>query len=75
MNLQNQTALITGASSGIGEQFALQLADQGTNLILVARNATKLQALSESIRSAHPEVRVDVVAADLSDARSSPSGG
>lgn len=60
------TALITGASSGIGAQFARQLADRGHDLVLVARDEGRLRALAEQ-PSAQGGVEVEVLAADLSD--------
>jgi len=45
MNENNPTAVITGPTSGIGKAFALELANQGYNLVLIARNKTKLQEL------------------------------
>ena len=58
------TALITGASSGIGEAFALALASQGFDLILVARSEDKLTALAKQLTELHSR-RVEVVTADL----------
>lgn len=58
--------LITGASSGFGEEFARQYAKQGHALVLVARRLDRLQALAETLRQ---EYRVEVVVeqVDLSD--------
>ncbi|MCV7422710.1 SDR family oxidoreductase [Mycobacterium yunnanensis] len=66
MDLKNDTALITGSSGGIGEEFAVQFARRGVNLVLVARRAEKLSALRERLLETTPGIRVDVVAADLS---------
>lgn len=65
MNASAQTALVTGASSGIGEQFALQLAGRGINLVLAARSEDRLQALATRLRSQHPGIEVGVIVADL----------
>lgn len=58
--------LITGASSGFGEEFARQYAEQGHSLVLVARRLERLQALAETLRR---EYGIDVVVeqVDLSD--------
>lgn len=66
MDLKNDTALITGSSGGIGEEFAQQLAGRGVNLVLVARRADKLAALRDRLLAANPGLQIDVVAADLS---------
>jgi short-subunit dehydrogenase len=59
-----KTALVTGASSGLGEEFARQLARRGWNLVLVARRKERLESLAASLSAVH-RVAVDVLAADL----------
>jgi hypothetical protein len=66
MDYTNTTALITGASGGIGEEFAYQFAHRGANLVLVARRLEKLEELRTTILERHPAITVDVLPADLS---------
>ena len=61
----DRTALVTGASSGIGEAIARELARRGHGVTLVARRAERLAELASEIRELG--VRAEVVAADLSD--------
>jgi hypothetical protein len=62
----NSWALITGASSGFGEEFARQYAERGHSLVLVARRLDRLQKLAEALRHRHgTEVIAEQV--DLSD--------
>ena len=65
MNLENQTALITGSSGGIGEDFAVAFAKRKTNLILVARRADKLAQLRTRLLEISPGITIDVIPADL----------
>jgi uncharacterized protein len=62
----DRTAVVTGASSGIGREIAKQLAQRGQGLTLVARREDRLKALADELTGAHG-VRVEVVAADLTD--------
>lgn len=62
---KDKTALITGASSGLGADFARQLAAEGCHLVLVARRLERLQNLRHEIQSQH-QVQVTVYAMDLS---------
>lgn len=63
MNLQNKTALVTGASSGIGEATGRQFAKMGMKVILVARRAERLLEVQATITSAGGKAQV--IAADL----------
>jgi len=59
------TALITGASSGLGEEFAWQLAAAGRDVVLVARSRDRLSEMGDLLAGA-ANVKVEILAADLS---------
>ncbi len=63
------TAIVTGASSGIGSELARELARRGHGVTLVARREDRLRALADELAAAHG-VRTEVVAADLSEPES-----
>jgi len=63
------TVLITGASSGIGREFAAQLAARTGTLVIAARRAGLLEALRAELIAAHPRLRVVALPVDLSDER------
>lgn len=65
--LFHRCALITGASSGLGAEFARQLAPACETLVLVARREVALEGLAEALRARHPGLDVGVIAADLTD--------
>jgi short-subunit dehydrogenase len=60
-------ALVTGAASGIGAALAERLAREGSNLVLVDRNAEGLEAVVEHVRVRRPDRTVTAVVADLSE--------
>ncbi|HEX3404397.1 MAG TPA: short-chain dehydrogenase/reductase [Acetobacteraceae bacterium] len=66
LNLRGRTALITGASKGIGRGAAEVLAEEGVNVILVSRTRADLDAVRDTI-SARWNVRAEVHAYDISD--------
>ncbi len=60
------TSLITGATAGIGHEYAVQLAARGDDLVLVARDSARLEEVADDLRGAHG-VAVEVLVADLTD--------
>lgn len=66
MPTDKETALITGASSGIGYEFARTFAAHQSNLVLVARRRDRLEALAETLRAKHGS-EVTVLSCDLTE--------
>lgn len=64
MTAAHKTALITGASSGIGKALAHEFARDGYHLVLAARSVAKMQALADELQQRH-QVTVTVIGADL----------
>lgn len=64
MTTVHKTALITGASSGIGKALAMEFAQDGYHLVLAARSVDKMQALAQELQQRH-QVTVTVIGADL----------
>ena len=67
MDYKGMTALVTGASTGLGEEFARQLASRGCNLILVARSESKLTRVAAELQQRW-KTEVAVMPADLASA-------
>jgi short-subunit dehydrogenase len=61
------TAVVTGAASGIGAALAMQLADRGSDLVLVDRDEERLDDVAGTVRRQHPRLAVDTYVVDLSD--------
>ncbi|MGZ5553225.1 MAG: SDR family NAD(P)-dependent oxidoreductase [Chthoniobacterales bacterium] len=66
MKLDGCRALITGASSGIGREFARQLAGRANAIVLVARREDRLKELRDDLIARDPNLKVHILAADLS---------
>jgi uncharacterized protein len=67
MNLNGCSALITGASAGIGREFARQLASRARTLVLVARRGQRLNELRDELRNRNAQLDVHVRVVDLCD--------
>ncbi len=65
-SITGQYALVSGASSGIGEEFACQLAARGYSLLLTARSVERLDALRNQLQARHPALDVRIYPSDLS---------
>ena len=67
MKLDGCSALITGASAGIGREFARQLAGRARSLILVARREQELSELRDELRRQYPNLNIHIRKTDLAD--------
>ena len=67
MKLDDCSALITGASSGIGREFARQLANRARSIVLLARRSERLADLRDELLNRNPNLDVHVRVVDLAD--------
>jgi 3-hydroxy acid dehydrogenase / malonic semialdehyde reductase len=64
---ENEKALITGASSGIGRAMAISLAERGTELFLLARREDRLKEVEVMIKTKRPQARIHLIVMDVND--------
>jgi short-subunit dehydrogenase len=65
--MEKRTALITGASAGLGRELASAFATDGHDVVLVARSKSKLEELAHDLQQKNSGVKASVIAADLGD--------
>jgi short-subunit dehydrogenase len=65
MNLQNKTAIVTGASDGIGKYVAIKLAEKGVNLALIGRDGSRLSQVKKSIKKLNSSLKVEIYSCDI----------
>jgi short-subunit dehydrogenase len=70
LHLEGSSVLITGASAGIGREFARQLAGRAGSLVLVARRRERLEGLRDELKRCDPNLNVHIRVTDLSDDQS-----
>lgn len=68
--MKNKTALITGASKGIGRELAKIHASKGDNLVLIARSSEQLMLLKSKLEAKYKNIKVDVIVKDLTGTNS-----
>ena len=68
IDLNGKTAIVTGSTAGIGHAIALGLASCGARVVINGRKDASVKAALEKLKSAHPDAKVEGVAADLSTA-------
>jgi NAD(P)-dependent dehydrogenase (short-subunit alcohol dehydrogenase family) len=66
-DLAGRRAVVTGATSGLGEETAVELARHGVHVVLAARDAARGERSAARVRAAAPDAAVDVAALDLAD--------
>jgi short-subunit dehydrogenase len=69
------TAVVTGAAGGIGASLASGLAQRGSHLVLLDRDAERLAQVVQALRSAHPQLSVDSMVVDLADRAATDRAG
>ena len=74
ISLAGKTALVTGASAGLGIETSRALASAGAKVVMVARDAAKLDAALQGVREALPEAELDTAIVDLADLDSVRAG-